>query len=407
MERDDLLALLTPESLRLLDEHAQLDSVTDAVRAVATLRRAGADARTSSAILTQLKLRRRAAAKFGEFAQRMLFTEDGLAQASRLEITALHAGRFRDAEVTHIADLGCGIGADSIAFASLGFDVTAAERDEVTAAIATYNLAPFSNARVVHADAEQLDLTTADGVYLDPARRITDRGATVRLADPNDWSPSLDFAFTTARAAKAGGVKLAPAFPHELIPTDAEAQWCSVGGELVECALWFGAARRATANAPITRSALVINTASTAAHPGTHELTATGAPSDDEPIGPLGAWLHEPDPAIIRGRFIGDVARSIQGHMIADQIAWITTDDDQTSPFTARFRVREVLPLNVAALKRELRSRDIGRLEIKKRGVDIVPEQLRAKLQLRGDAAATLICTRLGERRVAILADRT
>jgi len=120
----------------------------------------------------------------------------------------------------------------------------------------------------------------------------------------------------------------------------------------------------------------------------------------------LGDWLHEPNPAIIRGRFIGDIARDIGGHMIADDIAWITTDRDTTSPFTARFRVREVLPLHVSSLKKTLRQRGIGRLEIKKRGVDIVPETLRRQLQLRGDAAATLICTRLGERRVAILADR-
>lgn len=401
MERDDLTALLTPESLRLLDEHAQLDSVRDALGAVTSLRRAGADARTSAVILTQLKLRRRAAAKFGDFADHMLFTEDGLAQASRLEVTAHHAGRFRYAEATRIADLGCGLGADSLAFASLGFEVTAVEIDEVTAALATFNLAPFPNAQVRHAPAESIDLSEFDGVFLDPARRTATGGNTVRLTDPHDWQPSLEFAFAAASGAKAGGIKLGPAFPHELIPSGCEAQWLSVGGELVECALWFGAARRDPA-----RSALVINTTSGTPHPGAHELTASDRASEDAPTGELGDWLHEPDPAIIRGRFIGDTARAIGGHMIADDIAWITTDRDTTSPFTARFRVREVLPLHVSSLKKTLRQLGIGRLEIKKRGVDIVPETLRRQLQLRGDAAGTLICTRLGKRRVAILADR-
>lgn len=407
MERDDLTALLTPEALRMLDEHSTLDTVRDALGAVATLRRAGADARTSAVILTQLKLRRRAAVKFGDFSQRMLFTENGLAQASRLDVTAHHAGRFRQAGVTRIADLGCGIGADSLAFASLGFEVTAVELDEVTAAIASYNLAPFPNAAVAHGAAEEFDTTGFDGIFLDPARRASKNGATKRLADPADWQPSLDFAFETAARAKAGGIKLGPAFPHELIPDDAEAQWLSVGGELVECALWFGTARRPASSAPhIVRAALVHNTASNAAHPGAHELTATTAASPDEPVGELGEWLHEPDPAIIRGRFIGDVARRLGGGMIADDIAWITTGRDESSPFTARFRVREVLPLHPGQLKKALRTRGIGRLEIKKRGVDIVPETLRKQLQLRGDAGATLICTRLGSRRVAILADR-
>lgn len=398
----------------MLDEHADLDTVRDALQAVSTLRKAGADARTSAVILTQLKLRRRAANKFGEFAGRMLFTEDGLAQASRLDITAHHAGRFRQADVTRITDLGCGIGADSLAFASLGFDVTAVERDEVTAAIAAYNLAPFPNASVQHGSAEDAELTNLDGVFLDPARRTKSRGGTVRLPDANDWQPSLDFAFHTASAANAAGIKLGPAFPHELIPDNAEAQWVSIGGELLECALWFGSARRdATASnddtsptGTVRRSALVINTSKDAVHPGSFELTSTSAADDDAPIGELGAWLHEPDPAIIRGRFIGSVARSLAGHMIAEQIAWITTDADTTSPFTQRFRVEEVLPLHTAQLKKALRARGIGRLEIKKRGVDIVPEQLRTQLQLRGDAGATLICTRLGSRRVAILAHR-
>ena len=47
-----------------------------------------------------------------------------------------------------------------------------------------------------------------------------------------------------------------------------------------------------------------------------------------------------------------------------------------------------------------------ARLEIKKRGVDVDPAQFRRKLELRGDAEATLILTRIGAKRVAILADR-
>ncbi len=59
-------------------------------------------------------------------------------------------GRFQRAGIGWVADLGCGIGADAMAIASLGMDVTAVERDEVTAAIAAYNLAPWSNASVEH-----------------------------------------------------------------------------------------------------------------------------------------------------------------------------------------------------------------------------------------------------------------
>ena len=402
MERDELLALLTPEAMALLDEFAGLDTAKDALGTVTALRRAGADPRTSAAVLGQLQLRRRARAKFGEFAERMLFTADGLAQATRLEVAARHAQRFREAGARRIADLGCGIGADSMALAALGFDVVAVEIDEVTAAIAAHNLAPFPNAEVVHADAESFDLEGFDGVWLDPARRArrtgaTERGASRRLADPAEWTPSLDFAFGLA-PDRAVGVKLGPAIEHELLPGYGEAQWVAVGGELVECGVWLGAAARPG----VRRSALVIGP------DGADELTAT-TPVDeaqDAPVGELGGRLHEPSPAVIRGRFVGRLARLLGGRMIAPGIAWITTDEAVATPFAQSFEVLDVLKLDAALLKRELRERGIGALEIKVRGVDLDPAEFRKRLALRGDASATLICTRLGDRRVTILARR-
>ena len=47
--------------------------------------------------------------------------------------------------MTRVADLGCGIGGDALGFAALGLRVHAVDADEVTAAIAAYNLAPFGD----------------------------------------------------------------------------------------------------------------------------------------------------------------------------------------------------------------------------------------------------------------------
>ena len=82
--------------------------------------------------------------------------------------------------------------------------------------------------------------------------------------------------------------------------------------------------------------------------------------------------------------------------MLAEQIAYLTSDAALTSPFVSSFRVREVLPAETRALSRALRERGIGRLEIKKRGVDIDPAAFRTALKLRGDESATLILTRIG-----------
>ena len=53
-----------------------------------------------------------------------------------------------------------------------------------------------------------------------------------------------------------------------------------------------------------------------------------------------------------------------------------------------------------------MRERKIGQLEIKKRGVDVVPEQLRRELKLDGDESATLLIAPIAGRPTVMLAKR-
>ena len=390
MEQSELRELLTPEGLRLLDSLPRWDSASDVVRSVSELRKAGHSPVLVAAVLHQSRLRAKAEAKFGPFAERMLFTTAGLEQATRLSVAALHAGRFRDAGLTRIADLGSGIGADALALASLDLEVTAVELDEVTAALAAYNLAPWTNASVVNEDATAFDLDGFDGVWLDPARRSNGR----RLNDPADWTPSLDFAFGLGDRLPVG-VKLGPGIDRDLIPDGCEAQWVSVDHEVVELGVWFGPLARPG----VARAALVVVNGRSA------ELTAAGD-SDDVEAGPLGEFVYEPDGAVIRARLIGDLGRQIQGRMLDPQIAYLTAGEAVATPFASCFRVRETFAFDERTLKRELAARGIGVLEIKKRGVDLDPAVLRKRLALKGSESATLIVTRVGERRIALLADR-
>ncbi|WP_194397552.1 class I SAM-dependent methyltransferase [Microbacterium atlanticum] len=394
MEMTELEALLTPEGLRLLDAMPAVEDSADVGRAVTRLRRDGHSPDLVSAVVGQARLRTKGAAKFGDLARRMLFTRAGLEQATRLSIAVRHAARFREAGFAHVADLGCGIGGDALGLAGLGLRVTAVEADAVTAGIAAYNLAPFgADAEVRHGTAEDADLDGVDAAWLDPARRTAGHSETARTR-PEDWSPSLDWVFDLARRMPVG-VKLGPGLDRDAIPDDVEAQWVSADGSTVELVLWSGALAREG----VRRAALVMR------GEAAHELTS-GTDASDEPVRELGAYLHEPDGAVIRARLIGDVARSLEAGMLDERIAYVTSDAALTSPFVSTFRVREVVPSDVKALARALRERDIGRLEIKKRGVDIDPATLRTRLKLRGDQAATLILTRIGSRRTAILADR-
>ena len=315
MQKEEFLRLMTPEALALLDE-VNYDEKADVVATVSALRSAGHDAGLVAAVLNQAKLRRRGRAKFGEFASRLLFTEDGLEQATRLSVAALHAGRFKDAGVAWVADLGCGIGSESMALTSLGLKVEAFEIDEVTAAVATYNLAQFENVSVTHGDVTSQNLEGFEAYFFDPARRELKgpkRAGAVRKFDPSDYSPNFDWVLEQVRR-KPSGVKLGPGHPHEGIPVDCEAQWVSVGGELVECSLWFGAVARDG----IARAALVLND-------GAHELTSKTFARKDAPLGALGEFLYEPDAAVIRSHLVGDLAAQLDARIFATEIAYLPT----------------------------------------------------------------------------------
>ena len=113
---------------------------TDPVRRAAALRRQ-LPAELATVALAQAGLRAAARPKFGELAGSLLFTPDGLEQATRLEVADHRAARFAAAGLTSVLDLCCGIGADALAFVRAGLRVTGVERDPATAALAAENRA--------------------------------------------------------------------------------------------------------------------------------------------------------------------------------------------------------------------------------------------------------------------------
>lgn len=388
MDRASFLSLISPDGQALLAEVGDLESKTDVLALVSKLRKAGHSPDLVANVLSQAKLRRRAQAKFGEFADRMFFTEAGLEQASRLKVAAIHAGRFRTAGITNVADLGCGIGAESLAMASLDIAVSAFELDEVTAAMATYNLANFPKVKVEQADVTELELAAYQGFFIDPARRELDgpaRESTKRKYDIQDLTPSFDFVLKIAKS-KPTIAKLGPGIDHKDIPTDAEAIWVSDNGDLVEAGLYFNSVKRPD----VSRAALLLTPT------GSHEITSAARSRTDAPLGEISDFVYEPDNAVIRSHLIGDLALANDLHIFAPEIAYLTGEKGITSPWLKSYRVLDNLVFDRKKLKAYLRERNIGTLEIKKRGADITPEQLRKELDPKGPNSATLIVTRVG-----------
>ena len=146
------------------------------------------------------------------------------------------------------------------------------------------------------------------------------------------------------------------------------------------CSRWCCGRENSPARAS-TRSALVLTSRGSA-----ELLGADDAP--DAPVGDLLRYLIEPDGAVIRARLIGDLARHHQGHMIDATIAYVTTDQECRLSLASCFEILEVIPYSVKGVEAAGKKSDLGELEIKKRGLDIDPAQLRTTVSLKGSATS-------------------
>ena len=177
----------------------------------------------------------------------------------------------------------------------------------------------------------------------------------------------------------------------------------SVGGDLVEASLWSPALSPEGRG----RSCLLLDEAGAAHSLSTPEGFAPNAPAPRVEVAPLGAMVAEPDSAVIRAGLLERLAQDVGAGIVSDKIAYLTGDELPDSPFYDRFEVLAVTNLRAKAISVELRSRGAGSVEIKKRGADINPDDLRKSLKLGGGGEQlTVIATRIEGRHRAIICRR-
>lgn len=404
MDRPDtdlLTRLIEGEGAELLASLPPYDE--DGALALGTrLREQGHDPALVAAALTQSRLRAAAHARLGPVADRLLLTQDGLEQATRPPVAARRAVRWLETGVEHVWDLGCGLGLDARALAEVGLAVTAVENDPAVAVAARANLADLPGARVQVGDAAQAPVGSDDGAFLDPARRtpgVADaRGRTRRLFRLEDLSPSWTTVQQVATAASATGAKLSPGFPHAHLPQGTEAEWVSVDGSVVECALWWRGAVRSPG-----RRAVVGSTAAD----GQVRWTEVAAPGGEPPpealtgLEDLGPFLVEPDRAVLAAGRVDALIERTGGQEVGPGTGYVSAATVTPLPWARWYAVRETLPLHAKVVRGWLRERRIGRVTIKKRGVPTDPDRFRTDLRLRpgrdGTAEAVLVLTRVAD----------
>jgi SAM-dependent methyltransferase len=383
---DGFRQLLAPPGQTLLAGLPAYDEST--ALALGERLRRDADADLVANALTLSRLRTRARTKFGATADVMYFTPAGLEQATRAPVAERHARRFADAGVRRVADLGCGIGADSLALARAGVEVLAVDRDPLTAAVAEANARACGVAHLVEvrcADVTEVDLSGYDAAWCDPARR----GSRGRTFDPDAWSPPWSVVEGLLDRLPAVGVKVAPGIPHDLVPPGVEAEWVSDGGDVKEAALWAGAL-----SSGVPRRATLLPSGAT--------VTGSGAAATE--VGSPGRWLYEPDGAVVRAGLVAQVAEQVGGWLVDPTIAYVSADRLTPTPLASAYEITDVLPFSLKRLRALLREREVGSVVVKKRGSAIEPEALRKQLRLRGAHSAVVVLTRVAGAPTVLLA---
>ena len=358
-----IAALTTPDGWQLLQEYPYRPPTED--KDIVNYLRKHQPANLAAALQTQWILREKAQEKMGEVAQTKLFTRNGLEQATRKIVAAQRAKRFAAAGVTKLMDLGCGIGADAMELAPTCQDFSAVDISPAAATCAAINLSDVPTAKVFCENAENIaSQKTLPALFIDPARRA----ASGRALSPDSWSPPLGKVLEWGKRAPHLAVKMAPGIDLAYLPAGYHAQWVSVEGDLVECALYSpGLAPEGTG-----RSALLIYgdqvayfRCSTAHNPGENHLQVPPATT-------LGSFLFDPDPALIRAGILSDLCERLGAAPVSTGIAYLTGNELPTVQDSLAFscyQIVENLPLKAKTITSYLHSQQTTRLDILKRGV--------------------------------------
>ena len=369
---DDLTWLVSSDAHKWLNiARLSTQSKADLVRLTNTLRKDLSPERTHLVIELSL-LRNRAREKFSQAAV-MFFTEKSLVQSTDEQVARYKARKFPNGVLVH--DLCCGIGGDLLGLASRG-PCVGVEKDCQIALFAKANAAALGvgDLRIENRDVADVMKSDIRFFHIDPDRRPDG----VRTSKAEFMAPGLA-AIESSLESRGGCVKLAPGgnWPDDW-PV-CEREWISSRGECRQQVAWFGE----LAPNPNMRTATFVHDGAVHSFSGVPEAIKN---ESDQPR----RFVYEPDPAVLAARLESSLANAFGLAALGDNVAYFTSDTESAHPLLDRFEMLETLPFDRKRLRAKLREDCIGTLEIKVRGVDVRPEDLRRDLKLAGPEQRTL-----------------
>ncbi|WP_028476387.1 hypothetical protein [Nocardia sp. CNY236] len=347
---------------------------------VRDLERVRRDHAHPAALVETVQLRRRAVTKLSE-ARHWLLTDDALQQATPSLVARHRAARLAGRAVH---DVTCSVGAELAALAPVCPAVLGSDVDDVRLAMAAHNLAEHANVLPIEADA-LVPVSAGTVVIADPARRADGR----RTRDPAKLRPPLPD-LLAAYPGRDLAVKCAPGLDFDRLGWSGEIEVVSLDGVVREACLWTcGLAEHG-----VTRRATILSSTR-------RPVTLTDADPQDIPRRAPGAWILDPDGAVVRAGLVRHYAARHGLWQLDPRIAYLTGDELPAG--TRGFRIVERFDYREKSVRAELRRRDCGPLEILVRGVDVDPDRLRRSVKPVGSQPFTLVLTRIGSTPTAFL----
>lgn len=301
-----------------------------------------------------------------------------------------------------VHDLCCGMGGDSF-FIPDSLEITGIDMSEERLQMYAYNMQTFNKkANTLNADVRNLKLidpkANADFFTIDPARR-KEENENQRQFD--NLTPSLQEVLELSKNYKGGMVKLPPGFPIDEIPFDAEIIYLGSRQDCRECLVLLGM----LAQNPGKIRTVLLDKDSAIEFISKNDRSIVEETQNLE-ISEIKRFISEPCPLFVRSKLFTEIAKEMDAKIISQGIAYLTTEEPILQTGFSSFEVLEFAPLGTAAVKAMLKKHGIGKLTLKKRGVEIIPEEEIKRLKPKGKNEGVLFYTRLFGEKIAILTRR-